>query len=134
LWIRTMCAAPSDPPVGPTFAELSQAIATAGMHTLRWEIATDRVAWSEGLEALLGQPPRGLDGRFESFLALIAAEDRDRVRAAIDRALRGETPAYAEEHRVCTPAGEIRWIECKGNVFRDADGNLQALMSEVPRG
>jgi PAS domain S-box-containing protein len=120
--------------IRPTFDDLRQAIATAGMQTFSWDIAAGTVTWSDGVEALFGLPPGGFDGRFESFVGLLPPEDRDLVTSAIDRALSGETPFYAVEHRVCAPGGSTHWVACHGTVFRDESGRparMVGLISDV---
>ena len=111
--------------------DLRQAVAAAAMHTFTWDIGAGTVAWSDGVEALFGLSPGGFDGRFESFIELLPPEDRDDVRHAIDRALHGETPLYAVEHRICAPDGAVTWVACHGSVFRDDDGRPRRMLGII---
>ncbi len=93
------------------------------MFPWHWDLATDRVTWSGGIDALLGLP-RGKHVRtFDEYLRGVAELDRAQVRDSVERALRGEISDYSVEHRV--PAGDggrVRWVAARGRVFRDATG------------
>ncbi|HEY2516095.1 MAG TPA: ATP-binding protein [Polyangiaceae bacterium] len=102
--------------------DVRTAITAAGMCAWQWDIATGAVSWSPGLEALFEMPPGSFGGSFEAYQAAILPEERDRIQAAIERALRGETASYSIEHRVHGNADGDRWLATRGNVFRDADG------------
>ena len=94
----------------------------ARMGIWTWNILTDEVTWSEGLELLFGLPPGGFDGRYETFVNSLHPEDSDRVLKALGRAVRGEEE-YDMEFRVVWPDGTIRWALAKGTVFYDDAGN-----------
>jgi len=60
---------------------------------------------------------------FEALVALIPAEDRPSIVAAMIPVIKGERPSYQVEHRVHKPDGEIIWILSEGRVVeRGADG------------
>ena len=101
---------------------LNLALFAARMGTWDWTLDDDFVAWSDGVEPLFGLTPGSFGQDFAGYLALIAPEDQGRVRAAIDAALLGEAPHYTVEHRVIWPDGSTHWLECKGQVWRRADG------------
>lgn len=57
------------------------------------------------------------------WLEHLHPDDRDRVREAIDRHMRGETPEFQAEYRVRDRDGDYRWFISSGMVERrDADG------------
>ncbi len=50
-------------------------------------------------------------------------DDRERTQRAVDLHLAGLTPRLRVEYRIIDPAsGEVRWIDSRGQCFRDADG------------
>ncbi len=63
-----------------------------------------------------------------SFLPVIHAEDRPRVRSAIEGALETGEPYHAE-FRVCREDGSERWANARGRVERSADGRAVRLPS-----
>jgi signal transduction histidine kinase/CheY-like chemotaxis protein len=53
------------------------------------------------------------------------------VRAAIDTVLWGEARDYMVEHRISWSDGGVRWLECKGRVYRRADGSPARMAGTV---
>jgi two-component system, cell cycle sensor histidine kinase and response regulator CckA len=97
------------------------ALETAGVGAWRWDIRTDRVAWSDNLEAVNGLREGSFGGTFESFQAVIHADDRERFEAGIRAALDGGD-TFELEFRIAAPGCGIRWSSSRGRVFRDEAG------------
>jgi signal transduction histidine kinase len=71
-------------------------------------------------------PAGSFPGTFEAFQADIHPDDRDLVRREIAVALeRGE---HHVEYRIVRPDGAVRWVEGRGEVFRDAAGRPERLI------
>jgi len=87
--------------------------------TWDWDIATNRVVWSERVYEFHGVAPGEFGGRVEDFQKMIHPEDARRVGGAIQHCL--ETgDRYEIEFRVCTPAGRVKWLATTGKVYYDA--------------
>ncbi|MEH2217367.1 MAG: PAS domain-containing protein [Nostoc sp.] len=100
---------------------LQLALSASRMGTWNWNIQTGKISWSDNLEALFGMEPGEFDGSYEMFAARLHQDDRDRVLAAVKRAIAtGEN--YDIEFRVVYPNGKIRWALSQGKVFYDQDG------------
>ncbi|WP_375504209.1 PAS domain-containing protein [uncultured Nostoc sp.] len=100
---------------------LRLALLASRMGTWNWNIKTEKISWSDNLEALFGLQPGEFDGSFEMFVARLHFDDRDRVLAAVARAVAtGED--YDIEFRVVYPNGTIRWALSQGKVFYDQQG------------
>ena len=97
------------------------ALDAANMGTWEWELATQRVRWSENLERIHGLPAGTFTGGFESYQREIHPEDRPRVMASIERALRDDVP-HEVEYRIVAPDGVVRWMHGRGRVERDDAG------------
>jgi len=110
---------------------LNFALTAAKMGTWDWDIERDYVAWSDGVEPLFGLPPGTFTNNFAGYLMLILDEDQGRVRAAIDTVLWGEARDYIVEHRIAWPDGGVRWVECKGRVYRRSDGSPARMAGTV---
>ena len=82
-----------------------------------WDIASDRVSWTDSLYEIHGVTKEHLTGR-DSFAALVHPEDRVRVGRAIDRSLTSNEP-YELEFRILKPNGEVGWIFTNAVVFRE---------------
>ncbi|MBD2341366.1 PAS domain-containing protein [Calothrix sp. FACHB-156] len=100
---------------------LRVALEASHMGTWDWNIVTGKIKWSANLEALFGLAPGEFDGRYETFVARLHPDDRDRVIAAINTAISTGTN-YNIEFRVVYPNGNIRWALSQGKVFYDDSG------------
>jgi PAS domain S-box-containing protein len=100
---------------------LRLALSASRMGTWNWNIQTGKITWSDNLEALFGLQPGEFDGSFEMFVARLHPDDRDRVLAAVDRAV-ATREDYDIEFRVVYPNGTIRWTLSQGKVFYDQQG------------
>jgi PAS domain S-box-containing protein len=101
--------------------QLSLAMQVAQMGSWDWNIQTGEVVWSANLQHMLGMAPGSFDGRYESVIAMLHPEDRDRVQEAIRRAIE-EGEDYHIEFRFIKPDGTIRWALEAAKVFYDATG------------
>jgi PAS domain S-box-containing protein len=100
---------------------LRLALSASGMGTWNWNIQTGKITWSDNLEGLFGLEPGEFDGSFEMFVERLHPKDRDRVLAAVDRAIATKED-YDIEFRVVYPNGKIRWALSQGKVFYDQHG------------
>ena len=92
-----------------------------------WDIANDRVKWTDRVYELHGVPQGGFGGRLEDFARLVHPDDMAAVRASIEIALNGETP-YEVEFRVPLPDGSIRWLATRAHVIRDEHGKPSRMV------
>ncbi|MEH2306835.1 PAS domain-containing protein [Nostoc sp.] len=100
---------------------LRLALSASRMGTWNWNIQTGKISWSDNLEALFGLEQGEFDGSFQMFATRVHPDDRDRLLAAVDRAVAtGED--YDIEFRVVYPNGTIRWALSQGKVFYDQHG------------
>lgn len=99
---------------------LNFALSAARMGRWEWNILTDKLTWSENLEALLDLEGT-FDGTLASFIECIHPQDRDFVSNSIMQAV-GQKAEYDIEYRILCSDG-TRWTQSKGYVFRDLFGN-----------
>jgi len=97
------------------------ALDAANMGTWQWEIKSGRVRWSENMERIHGLPGGTFTGAFDSYVAEIHPDDRDRVLASANRALH-EGVIHDVEYRIVAPDGVVRWVHGKGRVEQDEQG------------
>ena len=86
-----------------------------------WDIQKNQVTWSDYIHELHGIPSGEFSGSVESFAALVDPRDRDRVSAALQKALAGEED-YHVEFRPVRPDGKTRWLETSGRVTFCSNG------------
>ncbi|MGZ3450365.1 MAG: PAS domain-containing hybrid sensor histidine kinase/response regulator [Polyangiales bacterium] len=111
----------------PTFAA---AIEATQIQAWRWDLATQRVYWTPGLERLFNLEPGSFGGTFDAYLAVIPTEEREAVVLTIKNALETGTP-YEIEHRVVLEGGATRWVSCCGNVVCDDHGKPSGMAGVV---
>jgi PAS domain S-box-containing protein len=86
-----------------------------------WDIAADRVRWSDELFRIYGLEPQSQQVTFQSYLDRVHPEDRRFVRETVDRARETGRP-FLFDHRIVLPDGGIRWTQSRGRVITDAGG------------
>jgi PAS domain S-box-containing protein len=103
-------------------AQLTEAQAIARIGSWEWDIGTGALAWSDETYRVLGYVQGAVTPTFERFLAVVHADDRDRVHAAIAAALQHPDGHYEAEFRVRGPNGAELIAHSRGRVHFDADG------------
>lgn len=99
--------------------KIAQQFASAGLWD--WDLAADRVWWSEEYCALCGFDP-SLMPSYENWLASIAPADRERVDREIRLAIQQRTQINTE-FRINRPQYGLRWFAALGNTLCDSSGS-----------
>ncbi|RMD80075.1 MAG: diguanylate cyclase, partial [Gammaproteobacteria bacterium] len=89
--------------------------------TWEWDLASGRIRWSEGVEAIYGLAPGSLRGDYALDRELVHPADRERVQEAVRAAVQEGRP-FEVEHRVRRADGSEGWMLARGEVVRDAQG------------
>lgn len=106
---------------------LNVALSAGRMGAWEWNIQTGKIAWNSTLEAIHGIPPETFGGGFEDFKRDIHPEDLERVLAAINRTLR-DGSEYQIEYRIFSPDQRLLWLESRGQLFLDANGQPERMV------
>ena len=106
---------------------LSQKV--GGIGTWEWNIKTNNLLWSEQVPLLLGYLNSKLDTTYDNFLNAIHPDDKERVVDAINNSIEFGAE-YNIDHRVIWPDGRIFWLNERGDIIRDNNGE-PVLMSGV---
>jgi PAS domain S-box-containing protein len=107
--------------------QLRLALEAGRMGTWEYTIGTGEVKWSAGLEAIHGYPPGGFPGTFEAFRSEIHPDDRERVLDLIGAAT-GKRRDHHVEYRIVRSDGMVRWVEGRGQLFCDAEGQPERML------
>ena len=98
--------------------------ASAGL----WIMEDGRIFASPNIEAWVGLAPGTLaDFDFTYWLSFVHPDDRERVREAMARHLKGETSVFHEEYKVRRSDGSYLWVECQGEGVKGADGQVHRM-------
>lgn len=112
--------------------KLSLALQASRMETWEWNIETGAVSWSAGVEALFGIRQGYFDGKYETYLSLIHPEDLPSVQQAIREVLEDtKRQHYFVEHRLFHTDGSQRWLDGRGQVYRDENGRPVRMAGTV---
>ena len=107
--------------------QLADAQQLAHLGSWEWDIATNRVLWSDELYRLFGRDPQEFDTTYDTLIERIHAEDRSRVRRLMERAYRKGTP-FNEYVRVSAADGTLRLLHCRVQVLMDDEGHPVRLL------
>lgn len=99
--------------------ELAQKAGKIG--TFEWNIQTDRVTWTEELEAVYGLAPGSFGGNYDNWTQSLHPADRVRAEQEV-RSAAMEGKELDTEFRILSPDGSLRWIAAKAHVFCDRTG------------
>ena len=106
--------------------EFAEAQRLAQVGSWQWDPATDTVIWSEELYRIVGRDPSLPAVSFKEHPQLYPGENWERLRSAVEEALRiGK--AYELELEMVRPDGSKRWVMARGEVQRDATGQIVQL-------
>ena len=98
-----------------------QRIAHVG--TWKWMLASNKLICSEQACRIAGVGQRRDDANFDTYLAAVHPDDRPAVLASIEQARHAPLRA-ALEHRLVRPDGSVRYLQVRGERFRDEHGDV----------
>src|SRR5246500_3770506 len=102
--------------------QLYLALSSARMGTWDWYLLDRSMHWDERMHALFGLAPSTFDGRYEQFLEMIHAENRQEVAREFAQALERRAE-YDGEFRVVWPTdGSVHTLRARSKVICDNQG------------
>ena len=109
---------------------LQEGEALAHVGSWLWDLRTGAVQWSAEFHRIHGVDPLAFEGTFESFLSVILAEDRDRVRAAMEGSV-ASGRAFQDEYRVETVDQQVRTVHIRAQPTVGSAGSVVGLRGWV---
>jgi PAS domain S-box-containing protein len=107
-------------------AQLAEAQRIAHLGSFEWDVASDRLAVSEELLAILGFEKGRFKGRYADFIDRVHPEDRERIDSLVQHSIAtGESSS--SDYRVVLPSGEIRHLRAERVAELDESGNVIRL-------
>lgn len=102
-----------------TRSRLDMTLSVGHMASWEWDIRNRKMLLGPRAEEVFGTRWRQVDEAW----ALVAPDDRERVKALVEAALQGTENRYSFLSRWVRPdTGEARWLESFGNIVRDKSG------------
>jgi PAS domain S-box-containing protein len=108
-------------------ARLAEAQRVAHVGSWEWDVARDRVTWSEELYRIYGVDRATHVPTYETFLASVHANDRAHTMAVLAKAQENGTP-FVYDHRILRPDDGVRMLHTRGDVVRDGEGRTARLV------
>ncbi|MBD2427265.1 PAS domain-containing protein [Phormidium sp. FACHB-1136] len=125
LW-TTMQRAEAEAAVKDLSERLALALQAGSIGTWDWDCVNE-AHWDDQMYALYGTQNRREQAGYPTWRDSLHPDDRDRVEALLQAALRGEAD-YNTEFRILRPNGEIRWIQSIAQVQTDDHGNPKRMV------
>ena len=92
-----------------------------------WAAATNQLDWDERFRPLYGFAPDE-PATSEAWVARVHEDDRPRLLALREEMWTSKTKdSWESTFRIVRPDGTVAWIQSRGRVDRDADGNITRL-------
>ena len=108
-------------PLRHAWQRLHFALGAAGIGTWHLDLSTGVATYDESLNRIFGLPAVETRTPMDARLAAIHPDDRSRVKAVIDHAIRHHAE-FTVEFRVVRPDGTTRWLRDRGRVAVDDRG------------
>ncbi|HMV44001.1 MAG TPA: PAS domain S-box protein [Leptospiraceae bacterium] len=109
---------------------LRLALGAAKLGIWIWNISNNVITWSDGVYEIFDVSPSEFHGTITEYENLIYKEDRKNVFNSIRWTLTNSV-TYSIEHRILTKNNKIKWLEGKGSVERDSNGNPVRMLGSV---
>ncbi|MER3432044.1 MAG: hypothetical protein C4288_01090 [Leptolyngbya sp. ERB_1_1] len=100
---------------------LHLALEAAHMAAWEWNLVTGALSWSPNYAELVGLDPNNCPTTLEDWETGVHPSDRLRAQETLAQALESESELN-NEYRIIKPNGEIRWLNCKGQIERNEQG------------
>ena len=105
---------------------LTVAERAAGAGAWRWDCLQNQAEWSSEMFRLLGLDPNLHASNFESWLNAVHPEDRAMTLERFSN-ITQYSDSFIDSYRVLHSDGRIIWIDCHGQVTRDAHGRATEM-------
>lgn len=110
--------------------QLQLALDAVQMGIWVWEIEDNRVIWSPEVAVIFGIDEAGFQGSYAAYMACVHPEDRARLEGRLTKAIQ-QDEAYEVIHRIVWPDASVRWVKCRGRVYRDENGRPLRMTGTV---
>lgn len=107
---------------------LTLALDVSGLGTWDRDLATNKIAWSEGMYRIFGRSRDQFSGKPDEILSFVHPDDRAAFRKAFDETTQGKSAGFDQEFRIVRPDGEIRWVLRRAQLVRSEEGRPVSML------
>ena len=102
---------------------LNRAQDIAKLGSWEWDVALDKISWSDGLLKVFGLLERPEVLKYDSYLQMIHPDDREIHSKRIQTALKKKT-SFQTDHRIILQDGSVKYLHGEGRPEFDASGKV----------
>lgn len=102
---------------------LERAQQVAHIGSWEWDVASDKLTWSDEMYRIYGIDKSHFVATFETYSAAHHPDDRERMQRIVGKALE-EGSSFHFEHRIIRPDGQMRYLDALGECLVGADGKV----------
>lgn len=95
-----------------------------------FDIKSKELKWSDETFRIFDLPVHSPIPSFDKYLSLIYELDRDAIKKLIRSAITLQQPYYVD-HRIITEKSAMKWVQSKGKLLFDSDGNSSHLQGTI---
>ncbi len=106
---------------------LADAQSLAKVGSWEWDVAANRVTWSDELFRIYGYEPQSFEPTYETFLAHVHEEDRASVTERNEQAFADRRP-FADIKRILRADGSDILLSTRGEVLVGPDGGVARML------
>jgi PAS domain S-box-containing protein len=107
--------------------QLAEAQQIARVGSWSWDVASNKVSWSDEMFRIYGITPEQFDGTYEAFLERVEPEDRAHIDRVVRASFENHQP-FSYYERIRWPDGTLRVLHSHGKVETDEEGNVTRLL------
>ncbi len=111
-------------------ASLAEAQRIALLGSWHWNVATNKLEWSDVVYRIFAIQPEQFDGTYEAFLGLVHPDDRKMVTESLNKALYQQQP-YDLKHRITLPTEEVRVVHQRAVLTFDITGRPTRMLGTL---
>ena len=95
-----------------------------------WDILSGKIIWTPEQEELFDLPPGGFEQTYDAWVKRIHPKDEARLTPYFKEWMESdrEEEKECQEYRIPLPDGQMRWIEARGRIIRDASGRAVRMI------
>jgi diguanylate cyclase (GGDEF)-like protein/PAS domain S-box-containing protein len=106
---------------------LAEAQQLARIGSWEWDVAENRVTWSDELFRIYGYPPQAFDPSYETFLSHVHEDDRESVDERNRKAFTDHQP-FEDVKRILRADGSEIHMRTQGEVLTAPDGTVLRML------
>jgi len=102
--------------------QLIEAQQLAHIGSWEWDVALNKIEWSDELYRIYGLTPQEFEANYENYLRYIHPDDLESVNGTVQQAFKDQLP-FSFIHKLVRADGIVRTVSSTGKVFTDSNGN-----------